>query len=331
MTIETEIAALTTATTSLLTAVNVQKATLDAKVTAAEAAEQTATEQAALVAVYAGNAEVAAGAAALDRLQTGLDRQTATEQAATATAKAGEAAISANAAAAALDAFDDRFLGAKASVPALDNDGNALQVGALYWDTALAALRVWTGSAWTNTSELDDRVLADHQISQAEAYALDLLGRIAPDLLELRGTLGSTDRDELFALALTRLGDLVGVVARAISGGDILLRAGSAANPSLSTEADRDTGLYFPADNALGLAVAGLLRLYIDSSGRIGIGTSAPSGLLDVADDKLRVRTAKTPASASASGNAGEVCWDANYMYVCVATNVWKRTPISTW
>jgi hypothetical protein len=41
--------------------------------------------------------------------------------------------------------------------------------------------------------------------------------------------------------------------------------------------------------------------------------------------------TARTPASASATGVAGEVCWDTNYIYVCVATNTWKRAAIATW
>jgi hypothetical protein len=69
----------------------------------------------------------------------------------------------------------------------------------------------------------------------------------------------------------------------------------------------------------------------IDSSGRVGIGTSSPTTLLDVNADTIRVRTARTPASASASGATGEICWDANYIYVCTATNTWKRTAISTW
>ena len=38
-----------------------------------------------------------------------------------------------------------------------------------------------------------------------------------------------------------------------------------------------------------------------------------------------------TPASASAAGTAGEVAWDANYIYICTATNTWKRVAISTW
>lgn len=38
-----------------------------------------------------------------------------------------------------------------------------------------------------------------------------------------------------------------------------------------------------------------------------------------------------TPASASAAGTTGEVAWDANYIYICTATNTWKRVAISTW
>ena len=38
-----------------------------------------------------------------------------------------------------------------------------------------------------------------------------------------------------------------------------------------------------------------------------------------------------TPASASATGTAGEIAWDANYLYVCTATNTWKRAALSTW
>jgi hypothetical protein len=41
------------------------------------------------------------------------------------------------------DSFDDRYLGAKSSAPTLDNDGNALQDGALYFDTTSNVLRVY--------------------------------------------------------------------------------------------------------------------------------------------------------------------------------------------
>lgn len=67
------------------------------------------------------------------------------------------------------------------------------------------------------------------------------------------------------------------------------------------------------------------------SSGAFGIGTIAPSAKLDINSDVLRLRTAKTPATAGASGNQGDIAWDANYVYVCTATNTWKRSAIATW
>ena len=59
------------------------------------------------------------------------------------------AASSATSAAASYDSFDDRYLGPKATAPSLDNDGNALLTGALYFNTAVNAMYVWTGSVWT--------------------------------------------------------------------------------------------------------------------------------------------------------------------------------------
>ena len=80
-------------------------------------------------------------------------------------------------------------------------------------------------------------------------------------------------------------------------------------------------------------AVNNAERLRIDSSGRLLVGTSSDSGgaLLQVNGDRIRVGTAQTPASATAAGTTGEICWDANYIYVCTATNTWKRTAIATW
>ena len=49
---------------------------------------------------------------------------------------------------AAYDSFDDRYLGTKASDPALDNDGNALVAGALYFNSTSGGMKLYTGSAW---------------------------------------------------------------------------------------------------------------------------------------------------------------------------------------
>ena len=49
----------------------------------------------------------------------------------------------------ALDTFDDRMLGNKASAPTLDNDGDALAEGALYWNTTEDVMYVYASSVWT--------------------------------------------------------------------------------------------------------------------------------------------------------------------------------------
>jgi hypothetical protein len=70
----------------------------------------------------------------------------------------------------------------------------------------------------------------------------------------------------------------------------------------------------------------------LDSSGNLLIGTTTSgASKLVVADDSIQVNTAKTPASASATGTTGQIAWDASYIYVCTATNTWRRVAHGTW
>lgn len=46
------------------------------------------------------------------------------------------------------DSFDDRYLGSKTGNPTLDNDGNALLEGALYWNSTIKEMRVYNGTTW---------------------------------------------------------------------------------------------------------------------------------------------------------------------------------------
>jgi hypothetical protein len=77
----------------------------------------------------------------------------ATAAASSATAAASSAtgaASSATSAAASYDSFDDRYLGAKSSAPSVDNDGDALVTGALYFNSTTNIMNVRTsGGSWT--------------------------------------------------------------------------------------------------------------------------------------------------------------------------------------
>lgn len=37
------------------------------------------------------------------------------------------------------------------------------------------------------------------------------------------------------------------------------------------------------------------------------------------------------PVSSIAVGTVGQISWDANYIYICVNTNTWKRVALTTW
>jgi hypothetical protein len=96
----------------------------------------------------AANAVASATAALSSKNAAATSASNAATSASNASTSATNAANSATAAEASYDSFDDRYLGAKTSDPTVDNDGNALLTGALYWNSATGIFKVWSGSAW---------------------------------------------------------------------------------------------------------------------------------------------------------------------------------------
>jgi hypothetical protein len=100
----------------------------------------------------ATSAATSAAAAATSASNAATSATNASTSAGNASTSATAAAASATSAANTYDAFDDRYLGSKSTAPTVDNDGNALLTGALYWNTSTNNLFVWTGSTWTNAA-----------------------------------------------------------------------------------------------------------------------------------------------------------------------------------
>jgi len=94
-------------------------------------------------ATSASNAASSASSASSSASSASSSASTATTQASNASASATSAANAQAAAEAALDAFDDKYLGSKSSDPTLDNDGNALVDGALYFNTVDNIMKVY--------------------------------------------------------------------------------------------------------------------------------------------------------------------------------------------
>jgi hypothetical protein len=123
------------------------------------------------------NAATSASTATTQASNASTSASTASTQATNAANSATAASNAQAAAEAALDTFDDRFLGAKASDPTVDNDGNALLDGALYFDTTNDIMKVYdlTNTTWrqltlTSTNQTNVNTVAG-QISPTNNIA----------------------------------------------------------------------------------------------------------------------------------------------------------------
>jgi len=134
-------------------------ATDDASITQVTEAQLAAAASASAAATSASNASTSASAASTSASNASTSASAAASSASSASSSsisaasyASLAAISETNAAASYDSFDDRYLGAKASDPSVDNDGDALLTGALYFDSTSSALKVYNGTTWSAIS-----------------------------------------------------------------------------------------------------------------------------------------------------------------------------------
>ena len=139
---------------------------------------------------------------------------------------AAAAAASATAAAASYDSFDDRYLGAKASAPSVDNDGNALIEGALYWNSTSDTMFAWTGSAWGSISSTAaiyryryTATAGQTSVSGTDANGLTLSYIAGKEQVYLNGVLLVRDTDytasngtSITSLAALALNDIVEII-----------------------------------------------------------------------------------------------------------------------
>lgn len=159
--------------------------------TSQTAAATSATNAASSATAAAGSATTASSAAATATTQASNAASSATSASTSATnaassataasVSASDAAASAASTAALLDSFDDRYLGPKSSAPTVDNDGNALVTGALYFDTTTGKMRVYTSTGWVDASASSQAALTKFKFvataGQTTFSGTDLNGR----------------------------------------------------------------------------------------------------------------------------------------------------------
>lgn len=84
------------------------------------------------------------------------------------------------------------------------------------------------------------------------------------------------------------------------------------------------------SDNGTTVSVSEPVAISSGGTNAIGIGTTNPAAALDINSNSLIIEIAQTPASSSAACTTGTLAWDANYVYVCVVSNSWRRSALAT-
>jgi hypothetical protein len=133
-----------TSATASATSATASASSASASATSAGQAATSATSSANSATLSATSATASATSASASATSAAA----AATSASSAATSAAAAATSASDAATTYDNFDDRYLGSKSSAPTVDNDGNTLLVGAIYWNSTLNAMYVWSGSTW---------------------------------------------------------------------------------------------------------------------------------------------------------------------------------------
>ena len=134
--------------------------TAEANAETAQAAAEVAQVATATSESNASSSQVAAAASAAtssaSQVASAASEANASTSASGAASSASSAASSAAAAASALDSFDDRYLGSKSVAPTVDNDGDPLVQGALFYlntgSAEVIGMYVFDGAGWLKAS-----------------------------------------------------------------------------------------------------------------------------------------------------------------------------------
>lgn len=83
--------------------------------------------------------------------------------------------------------------------------------------------------------------------------------------------------------------------------------------------------------NSVRANIGGSVQLYHDGTETVTTTSTGVNIVGQILTNDIRLDNPTVPTSATDTGSAGSIAWDADYIYVCTATDTWKRVAISTW
>ncbi len=128
--------------------------------------------------------------------------------------------------------------------------------------------------------------------------------------ININGTVGATTASSVAATTITASSTL------AVTGVSTFA-AGTVALPAITTTGDTNTGIFFPAADTIAFSEGGAEAMRIDSSGNVGIGTSSPSGKLEVTGANVLLKSTASSGYAGFYANAAT----GNFSYYFFAVN----------
>ena len=304
---------------------------------AAETAETNAETAKDAAVVAQGAAETAESNAATSEGNAATSEGNAATSAGTATTKAAEAVVSANAAsgsataaansaaaaAAAFDNFDDTYLGSFSSDPTVDNDGDALVEGALYFNSSANEMRVYDGANW---------------IAASSAGTASILGYNYTATAGQTTFTGSDDNSATLSytaanLMVTLNGILLenGTDYAATNGTSIVLTVGAAAGDELNVIAFKS----FTVSDTVAASTGGTFNGNVAVNGDLTVDTDTL--FVDASADAVGINTTTVDSNAvlgvngratfgdqASSGTAGAASFlvGANSLYIQAGENV---------
>ena len=189
------------------------------------------------------------------------------------------------------------FLGASATDPTVRLNGTALQVGDMYYSTTLPGMKVRAATAWEASNgtllgasyptRLTFTATAGQTLFTVSggytANQLDVFqnGTKLVNAVDVDVSSGTTFTLTVPATAGDTL-EVVGLTAADTISGSLRFQSGTAAAPSIAAIGDTNTGIFFPAADTIAFAEGGAEAMRINSSGSVGIGTTAPGTALEI-------------------------------------------------